>query len=400
MQHSYSKLSSLCQEILNDVEPFSQSKPKVRLDATKNRSRCLLLAETQKVADRYNKIGEKYRMKIDPVEESFPQSSSIAVNELIRRCSWSESLKDRKLTVDSIPPDLEKLNIPLSPLANPDPYADGNAVFPLITVDELRKLHRRMNNRSFEKLLTKYEGLVGQKPSDDIHSEIVTELKAALITKSEIETLGSIIFEYEGFDAALKANPASHAENADMLSKFKCLHFQAAAALPNFEKLISAINKLGLVNNESAVHGEESKDSGEIKDLDQIHASTGPLKLMSRSSEKAINDYNRDPCRILDFLRASAYCTSVGALNKVINFLETVGKDQYGVHILRIKNGFQPLIAVDTYGYRDVKVNVWVPCNPMLVSAGGCLDPSRAGLVAEIQLHIQEMYDVKHEIGS
>ena len=55
---------------------------------------------------------------------------------------------------------------------------------------------------------------------------------------------------------------------------------------------------------------------------------------------------------------------------------------------------------MDTYGYRDVKVNVWVPCDPMLVSAGGCLDPSRAGLVAEIQLHIQEMYDVKHEIGS
>ena len=366
---------------------FRSWSAETRSKAIKNRTRCLLLAETQKVAEKYNTIGNKYLMPLNRKGRDAPLNPSRATP--VSSSKWSDHLRSWKMK--QRPQALTGVDISLSPLSNPNPYkshkddmlnaVESSPVFSAVSSDDLRKLQKKLQNRSIERLIAKYENEEGQAPN------IAQELKHVL-AENELDSFNSVISEYDGFDAALSLNTITMVASADMLSKFKCLHFQAAAAMRNFEKLVEAINSLS-----------ESTGSSTASACGKIEASMGPLKLMSRSVEKAVNDYGSDPCQILDFLRASVYCNSVEAFDKVIGFLNADGQSQHGAYILRIKNGFESVVAVSTYGYRDVKVNIWIPCDPDLVKLGPCLQPSRAGIVAEIQLHLQEMYDVKHDIG-
>ena len=63
-QRSKTHLKEVCQEILQIMISFQSWSAEIRSKAIKNRTRCLLLAETQKVAEKYNSIGNKYLMPL------------------------------------------------------------------------------------------------------------------------------------------------------------------------------------------------------------------------------------------------------------------------------------------------------------------------------------------------
>ena len=63
-QRSKTHLKEVCQEILQIMISFQSWSAETQSKVIKNRSRCLLLAETQRVAEKYNLIGDKYLMPL------------------------------------------------------------------------------------------------------------------------------------------------------------------------------------------------------------------------------------------------------------------------------------------------------------------------------------------------
>ena len=97
------------------------------------------------------------------------------------------------------------------------------------------------------------------------------------------------------------------------------------------------------------------------------------LKARERSSEKIAADYGGDASRITDIVRSSVIFETE---EQVLQALTTLEQD---MDVIRIKNRFENPVN----GYRDVLLNILLPNRH----------------IAEMQLHLRNILDVKYEFG-
>ena len=97
------------------------------------------------------------------------------------------------------------------------------------------------------------------------------------------------------------------------------------------------------------------------------------LKTRERAREKIAADYGGDASRITDLARSSVIFDTE---EQVLQALDILRQD---MNVIRIKNRF----AKPVNGYRDVLLNVLMPNKH----------------IAEMQLHLRSILDVKYEFG-
>ena len=97
------------------------------------------------------------------------------------------------------------------------------------------------------------------------------------------------------------------------------------------------------------------------------------LKTRERSMEKIAADYGGDASRIMDIVRSSVIFETEEQVLEALNIL------RQDMNVLRIKNRFESPVN----GYRDVLLNILMP----------------NGHIAEMQLHLRSILDVKYKFG-
>lgn len=107
--------------------------------------------------------------------------------------------------------------------------------------------------------------------------------------------------------------------------------------------------------------------------LDGATAKVAPLKGRARAKEKAGTDYGGDTAGLVDIARASIVCKTADEVMEAWGFVN----EEFNV--VRVKNRF----ANPSSGYRDLMLNVELS----------------SGHIAELQLHLKAIIDVKNGAG-
>jgi hypothetical protein len=111
-------------------------------------------------------------------------------------------------------------------------------------------------------------------------------------------------------------------------------------------------------------------------ELADIKIEIGPYKDLLRMTQKVCEDYDANPGRLIDYIRASIVCASAKDMVRVMKALDTREESD----VLRAKNGFTTSAA--SGGYRDIKMN-------MLFKSHVC----------EVQVHEKGFYTLKNTGG-
>jgi hypothetical protein len=108
------------------------------------------------------------------------------------------------------------------------------------------------------------------------------------------------------------------------------------------------------------------------------------MKASKRCMEKARRSYGSDYSSVVDIIRGSFVCTSERSLLAVVQrFLDATEEQSSQWQVVRCKNRFDPGDqAARDRGYRDLLVN---------------LRNAPAGIVTEVQFHIQDFFDRQHK---
>lgn len=155
---------------------------------------------------------------------------------------------------------------------------------------------------------------------------------------------------------AIKLDPIRHGCNVlASVIDVKALHDRMMAAREStFEDVVKEIDSCTKTPGIDVLCGLYLLSAGAVRKLALLckhlqrffpatHCTVGPLKRPYRSLEKSRLDYDSDPLRLLDIVRASIVCPSVEMMAAVVRSFNQLSE---GLVVVRVKNGFQNLNAV------------------------------------------------------